>query len=89
MSLFATALSEAGALIARGVIVLADPWPAVSLLSNLLLLIACVTGLLCLGLLPLVLQWRRTPPPLAIIRFALAAGILPWVTVAGLAVIGG
>ena len=80
----ATVLGEAGGLIARLVIIFADSYPALELLSALLLLIAAVTGMISLGLLPLVYRWRRVPPPVAIVRFSIGAAVLPFVIFAAL-----
>lgn len=88
MALLSTVLGELGALAARGFIALVRPLPALVLLSNLLLLIAAVTGLLCLGLTPLVLRLRRVAPPPAITRFAIAAGLLPLATLAVMLLLG-
>ncbi len=88
MSLLVTVLGEAVALAARAYVVLVSAVDEVVLLSNLVLLISCITGLLCLGLTPLVLRWRRTAPPVAITRFAIAASLLPVVTVAALFILG-
>ncbi len=88
MALLATVLSETGALIAHLFVTFAEPVPALVLLSNLLLLIAAVTGLLCLGLMPLVRRWRRVAPPAAITRFAIVASLLPLVTAAAMLVFG-
>jgi hypothetical protein len=81
-SLLATVLAEAAGLAARLVIVLIEPFEPIALLSNLLLLIAAVTGAICLGMTPVVLRVREVPPPPAITRFAVAASILPIATLA-------
>ena len=88
-ALLATVVGEAGVLVIRSVFVVAEPFPALKLLSGLLLLIACVTGVLCLALLPLVLRWRKVPPPIAITRFAIVASLLPWATLAAISLLGG
>ena len=82
MALLATVLAQVAALVARLIVVFVSAYPALVLLSGLLLLIACVTGLLCLALTPLVLRWRRVAPPALITRFALVASFLPLVTAA-------
>ena len=79
-SLLATVIGEAGVLVTRSIVAFIEPYPALQMLSGLLLLISCVTGILCLALIPLVLRWRRMPPPVAITRFAVVAGLAPWLT---------
>lgn len=49
---------------------------------GLFLLVATVTGLLCLTLTPVVIRVRRDPPPRSITLFAVIAGALPLVIVA-------
>ena len=46
-------------------------------LPGLMLLIAVVTGFICLLLTPLVYRFRRTPPPAAIQYVAVTASVLP------------
>jgi hypothetical protein len=50
---------------------------AVSGLSGLMIVIAAVTGLLCLVLTVAVYRVRRDPPPLAITVAAVIVGVLP------------
>ncbi len=87
-SLLATVLAEGAGLTARLVMVLVEPFEPLAMLSNLLLLIAAVTGLLCLVMTPVVLRVREVPPPTAITRFAVAASILPIATLALIAGFG-
>lgn len=87
-SLLATVLAEVAGLAMRLVIVLVEPFEPLAMLSNLLLLIAAVTGLLCLVITPVVLHVREIPPPPAITRFAVAASILPIATLALIATFG-
>lgn len=79
-TLLATVLGEVGALLSRTIVALTGAQGTLLLLSNLLLLIAAVTGLLCLALTPLVLRWRRVPPPAKITQFAVVFSLLPIVT---------
>ena len=50
-------------------------------LSGTLLVVALVAGLVTLGLTPLTLKLRQTPPPRAIVVSAIIAGGIPAVTV--------
>ena len=88
-AVLATVVGEVGGLAARSIIVFTKPYPSLVLLSGLLLMIACVTGLVSLGLLPLVYRWRHVPPPWPIVRFAIVAAILPFVILAAMVVFGG
>jgi hypothetical protein len=83
-SLLATVLAELCGLAARMVVLLVDAPPSITLLSNLLLLVAALAGLVCLALTPAVLRWRRVPPPVAITRFAIGASLLPLAAVAAI-----
>lgn len=80
LTLLATVGAEVVGTIARAVILLADNVPDTWLaFSGVMLFVASVTGLLCLGLTPLVCRFRREPPPRAITVFAVAASVLPLV----------
>jgi hypothetical protein len=48
--------------------------------AGVLLLVALLTGVLCLGLTPLVYRVRRTRPPVAITAAAVLIGAAPMVT---------
>jgi hypothetical protein len=87
-SLLATVLAELGGLISRLVMLFVNTPPSIVLLSNVLLLVAALAGLVCLVLTPIVLRWRRVPPPLAITRFAVGASLLPLGTLVALLVAG-
>ena len=87
-SVLATVLGEVGGLATRAVMVFSGTYPALELLSGLLLMIASITGLMSLGLLPLVYRWRRQPPPWAIVRFSIVAAILPFVILGAVIVFG-
>jgi hypothetical protein len=51
-------------------------------MAVVILLTAAATGLLCLGLTPLALRVRRTPPPRSITIAAVVVGLLPWLVIA-------
>ena len=86
-SVLATVLALTGGLAARLALVFMDePYPPVEMLSGLLLLISCVTGLVSMGLLPLVYRWRSGPPPRPVVRFAIVAAVLPYVILIAVAV---
>lgn len=59
-----------------------------SLLSGAMLIVAAVTGLLCLGLTLMVYRVRRDPPPLAITVAAVFVSCLPLATMLLLAMRG-
>ena len=46
-------------------------------LSNLMLFIAAVTGVICLSLTPLVYRFRRTPPPTGVTVLAVTVAVVP------------
>ena len=58
--------------------VLYPPAERMQLLSTLMLLMGCVVGLFCLGLIPVVVMVRRAPPPTGILIFAAMVSIAPW-----------
>lgn len=49
---------------------------------GLFLLVATITGLICLTLTPVVYRVRRDPPPRSIAMFAVVAGLLPLAIIA-------
>lgn len=49
----------------------------------LLLFVAVITGTITLVLTPLVLRRRRTPPPSAIVNFAIFVGVVAWTLAIG------
>ena len=51
--------------------------PSLLLLSNVMLLVAAVTGVVCLIVTPIVYRWRDTPPPRTITQFAIVASVVP------------
>ena len=87
-SVLGTVLGEVGGLAARAVMYFTGAFDWLNVLSGLLLMIACVTGLVSLALLPLVYRWRRVPPPWPIVRFSIVAAILPFVILAAILVFG-
>jgi hypothetical protein len=56
-----------------------QPFTARSLFPDVTLVIALVTGTLCLVLLPVVYRLRKTPPPVPIMVIAILVGLTPWV----------
>jgi hypothetical protein len=82
MTVLATVLAEIVALALR-LMWWVDGSPTQLFLSNLMLLVAAATGAICLLTTPVVLRWRDSPPPKLITRFAVAVGLLPIVTLAG------
>jgi len=46
-------------------------------LSNLMLFIAALTGIVCLSLTPLVYRFRRTPPPTGVTALAVTVSVIP------------
>lgn len=89
-SILATVIGEVGGLATRSILVFMDePYPPLELLSGLLLMISCVTGLVSMALLPLVYRWRREPPPWPIVRFAIVAAVLPFVILIAMNFFGG
>lgn len=54
--------------------------PLMQMMATSLLLVALVTGVLCLALTPLVWRLRRVKPPLAIVLVAVLVGVAPIVT---------
>lgn len=79
-----TLCAEGVGLIARIALAYADaaePQPAWHLLPDVTLVMALVTGALCLGLTGVVYRLRKTPPPLAITVVALLLGLTPWARV--------
>ena len=89
-AVLATVLGEVGGLAIRCVLYFMEPPypPTMVLLSGMLLMIACITGLVSMGLLPLVYRWRRVPPPWPIVRFAIVAALLPFVILGAIIVAG-
>ena len=87
-AVLATVLGIVGGLAARAVMYFTGAYPWLELLSGLLLMTSCITGLVSMGLLPLVYRWRRVPPPWPIVRFAIVAAILPFVILAAIVVVG-
>ena len=89
-SVLATVLGQVGGLGARVVMYfMGEPYPpSLQLLSALLLMISCITGLVSMGLLPLVYRWRRVPPPWPVVRFAIVAAVLPFVIFLAVVVFG-
>ena len=83
-----TVLCEVGGLAARAVMYFTGTNRTLDVLSGLLLLISSVTGLVSLGLLPLVYRWRHVPPPWPIVRFAIVAALLPFVILAAIMAVG-
>lgn len=79
--MLATLLAEVLSL-AFGVLAWVSAAPTPLFLAHLMLLVAAVTGLICLLLIPAVLRLRETPPPLAITRFAVVVSVLPIVVLA-------
>jgi hypothetical protein len=75
-SLLATVLSQIVALALRLLLLLGSA-PPLLLLSNVMQLVAVVTGVVCLLVTPIVYRVRDTPPPRAITQFAVVAGLLP------------
>ena len=53
-----------------------------ALLSSLLMIIAAVTGLICLLFTPVVYRLRRTSPPATITAFAVIISCIPIITIA-------
>ena len=89
-SILATVIGEVGGLATRSILVfMEEPYPPLELLSGLLLMISCVTGLVSMALLPLVYRWRREPPPWPIVRFAIVAAVLPFVILIAMTFFGG
>ena len=89
-SILATVIGEVGGLAARSILVfMEEPYPPLELLSGLLLMISCVTGLVSMALLPLVYRWRSEPPPWPIVRFAIVAAVLPFVILIAMTFFGG
>ena len=87
MTVLATVMAEVVALAMR-LLWWTSTSPTVLFFSNLMLLIAAVTGLICLVTTPLVLRWRDTPPPKPITRFAVVISLLPIVTLAAMLIWG-
>lgn len=74
-TLLATVVGELLALTLR----LAGWWAESPLLlrfSNLMVIIAAATGVVCLLLTALALRWRDTPPPRPVTQFAIGASVL-------------
>lgn len=82
-------LTLAAEVIAIPAAIFATAWPSpadesfsLAQLGDLFLFVSLITGLGCLGLVPLTYRLRRTAPPRTITIAAVIAGILPWVTMA-------
>lgn len=83
LTLMATLGAELASLAGRGLLALAED-PAdvpggVRMLPGLLLLVALVTGILCLLLTPVVYRVRSEPPPLGVTVIAALVGVSPLV----------
>lgn len=79
MTTVATLIACLGAAFTKVILLMqTTPTPATDTVLNILLVIALPTSALGLGVTPLVVRYRRQPPPRGVTYFAFIVNGLPW-----------
>ena len=82
LALMSTIAAEAIGLCCRWYTSFVEPVDLLTVLSGLMLLVAFVSGLVTLGMIPIVLKFSKLRPPMIVLQAAVLAGSLPIVVVA-------
>ena len=77
LALMSTLTAEGIGLLCRWYTVLVEPQEVLTVISLVMLFVALISGLLTVGLIPVVLRVAKTRPPRVIVQVALIAGLLP------------
>ena len=83
LALMATVFAEVLGLACQLYTVIGEDLDVVRMLATVMLLVACLAGLITLGMIPIVLRVAEKRPPRVIVLLAAMAGSLPLLVIVG------